>query len=174
MGTNPSHFKGDARPVESVSWNDVQKFLARLNARNDGHHYRLPTEAEWEYAARAGTTGALPGVADAIAWYDGNASRITHSVGGKECNLWGFCDMIGNVEEWVNDVWAGYGRDFKVDPQGPTKASIVNRLFGGAQVLRGGWWLSSLKTLRVSARHSRQPGGRKTYAGFRVARDETP
>ena len=97
MGTNPSRFKGADRPVERVSWNDVQEFLQRLNTQNDGYHYRLPTEAEWEYAARAGSTSSRYGELNAVAWYSGNSGKETHPVGQKQPNAWGLYDMLGNV-----------------------------------------------------------------------------
>jgi formylglycine-generating enzyme required for sulfatase activity len=134
MGTNPSLFKCDARPVEQVSWNDVQDFLRKLNARNDGYRYRLPTEAEWEYAARAGTTVPYGGSGnlDAIAWYAGNSAGQTHPVGQKQPNAWGLYDMLGNVWELVQDLYdqAYYKVSPAVDPIGPEN--------GYRHVMRGG------------------------------------
>ena len=106
MGTNPSGNSDCCGqcPVEQVSWNDTQEFIGRLNGRAGGNRYRLPTEAEWEYAARAGTTGDRYGNLDAIAWYGGNNSEFgTNPVGQKAPNAWGLHDMIGNVWEWVED-----------------------------------------------------------------------
>ena len=99
MGSNPSHFNecGPDCPVEQVSWDDVQAFIAKLNAREGGQRYRLPTEAEWEYAARAGTSGDRYGNLDAIAWYVDNSRDRTHPVGQKAPNAWGLHDMLGNV-----------------------------------------------------------------------------
>jgi formylglycine-generating enzyme required for sulfatase activity len=119
MGSNPSTIKGDDRPVETVSKNEAHDFLARLNSRNDGYHYRLPSEAEWEYAARAG--GAPAGPLDEVAWYAANSGDETHPVGTKKPNAWGIYDMLGNVREWVEDL---YARDFysnspPADPIGP-------------------------------------------------------
>jgi len=105
MGNNPSQFRkcGDDCPVDYVSWKDVQKFINRLNERNDGYKYGLPTEAEWEYAARAGTTGAFYDMPYKIAWFDENSEKTTHPVGQLNPNAWGLYDMIGNVFEWCDD-----------------------------------------------------------------------
>jgi formylglycine-generating enzyme required for sulfatase activity len=103
MGNNPSRFKGDNLPVEQVSWDDAQEFIRRLNARGDGYTYRLPSEAEWEYACRAGTTGDYAGNLDAMAWYDKNSGPQTHPVGQKQPNGFGLYDMHGNVWEWCED-----------------------------------------------------------------------
>jgi formylglycine-generating enzyme required for sulfatase activity len=121
MGTNPSVMQGDARPVESISKGEAQEFLSKLNALNDGYRYRLPTEAEWEYAARAGSTGAYTGKLDEIAWYAGNSEDETHPVGKKKPNAWGLYDMEGNVREWVQDFYAAnyYSTSPAEDPTGP-------------------------------------------------------
>ena len=135
MGSNPSTTKGDDRPVETVSKIDAQQFLDKLNSRNDGYHYRLPTEAEWEYAARAGTKEPYAGRLDEIAWYAGNSEDETHPVGKKKPNAWGLYDMQGNVREWVADFYSAnyYGRSPAADPTGPAQAERGGR--GGA---RGG------------------------------------
>src|SRR5262249_24141391 len=114
MGSNPSQFTGDPnRPVETVSWEDVQEFIRRLHAREGGATYRLPTEAEWEYAARAGSTTAYgfgddPRQLSEYAWYSENAGRQTHPVGQLKPNAWGLYDMHGNVWEWVQDWYGPY------------------------------------------------------------------
>src|SRR5215469_17459981 len=121
MGSNPSTIKGDDHPVETVSKNDAHDFLAKLNAKNDGYKYRLPTEAEWEYAARAGSTGPRTASLDEIAWYADNSGDETHPVGTKKPNAWGLYDMLGNVREWVEDVYTRdyYGNSPAADPTGP-------------------------------------------------------
>jgi formylglycine-generating enzyme required for sulfatase activity len=132
VGTNPSKFQGDdRRPIDSVSREDVQRFLKKLNEQNDGYAYRLPTEAEWEYAARAGTTGPLYGKLDEIAWYNGNSGNKTHPVGQKKPNGFGLYDMIGNVWEmcldWKDDSY--YAHSPRRDPQGPSS--------GQGRIMRG-------------------------------------
>src|ERR1043165_401756 len=107
MGVNPSSFLskdcGENCPVNSVSWNDVQEFIKKLNALNDGYQYRLPSEAEWEYACRAGTTGEFAGDLNSMAWYEKNSEDKLHPVGQKQPNAWGLYDMYGNVNEWAMD-----------------------------------------------------------------------
>ncbi len=167
MGSNPSHFSdcGDTCPVESVSWNDAQAFIQALNERYPGRNYRLPTEAEWEYAARAGTTGDYggTGVLDEMGWYFGNSGVRTHPVALKQPNAWGLYDMHGNVWESVQDWYGPYTASAKTDPIGPST--------GSQKVLRGGSWGSLADNAR-SASRSRLggPSGRNTSVGFRLAR----
>ena len=145
MQTNPSGNKGDTRPVETVSKLEAQDFIARLNAKNDGYKYRLPTEAEWEYAARAGTDAANSDPLDQVAWYAGNSEDETHPVGQKKPNAWGLYDMLGNVREWVSDFYDGnfYNNSPPLDPTGPPPGAIGRGAFiapggRGFQGPRGG------------------------------------
>ncbi|WP_089939315.1 SUMF1/EgtB/PvdO family nonheme iron enzyme, partial [Candidatus Entotheonella palauensis] len=156
MGSNPSDAKGDALPVTNVSWNDAQEFIKKLNDREEGNAYRLPTEAEWEYAARAGTTTAYsfgddPGLLDQYGWYDGNSDNKPQAVGLLKANPWGLYDMHGNVWEWVQD-WYGdtYPSDAQTDPAGPQN--------GDQRVVRGGSFLNSPEVLRSAVRVRGRPG----------------
>jgi len=164
MGKNPSHFSkgGDACPVESVSWDDAQAFIGTLNARRDGYTYRLPTEAEWEYAARAGTTGDYAGNLDELGWYDKNAGGTTHLVGQKRPNAWGLYDMHGNVWEWVSDWFASYSAGSVTDPTGASS--------GAYRVFRGGSWPDTAGNCRSAIRSGYLPGFRFNFLGFRLLR----
>ena len=177
MGENPSWFKdcGGDCPVERVSWNDVQEFIGKLNARSGGRPYRLPTEAEWEYAARAGTsTDTYAGditqsfgndpVLNGIAWYRENSGSKTQPVGRKAPNAWGLYDMLGNVWEWTGD-WFGYYRGGSVtDPVGPRS--------GSGRVGRGGGWGSNARGCRSASRSRNPPGIRSSLLGFRLLREQ--
>jgi len=163
MGRNPSRFKGDDLPVENVSWLDAQQFLEKLNSRNDGYRYRLPTEAEWEYAARAGTTGPNTGPISDVAWFNGNSDMHSHPVGQKKPNAWGLYDMEGNVYEWVEDWYGDYEEDPVTDPKGTPN--------GPGRVPRGGSWESGPKGARTSNRNMAEPPDRNYNIGFRIARD---
>lgn len=159
-----SHFKGSLQPMENVSWDDVQRFLAALNARDNRFIHRLPTEAEWEYACRAGRTGDYAGSLDAMAWYEVNSDGQTHPVGQRQPNDWGLFDMHGNVWEWVQD-WYGfdyYEHSPKVDPTGPVSGSY--------RVYRGGCWFGSARYCRSAVRGFDFPGGRYYSVGFRLVR----
>lgn len=135
MGSNPSYFTGcDECPVDNVTWNDAQKFIRKLNEMNGGYTYRLPTEAEWEYACRAGTTGDYAGNLNAMAWYGINSRHKTHPVGTKQANGFGLYDMHGNVFEWCEDIWH---RDYNGAPR---NGSAWLRGDSDLRVLRGGSW----------------------------------
>jgi formylglycine-generating enzyme required for sulfatase activity len=164
MDTNPSFFTGNPnRPVESVSWVKVQEFIKRLNKREGWEVCRLPTEAEWEYAARAGTTTErYEDDVDAIAWYSGNSGYETHAVGQKRPNAWGVYDMLGNVMEWCYDGKRTYTADTVVDPIGPTDA-------GAYRVIRGSSWLNPALNVRAAFRGWFDPGHRGADLGFRCA-----
>ena len=164
MGSNPSYFKkcGKDCPVEQVSWHDAQKFLEKLNNRRDGYRYRLPTEAEWEYAARAGTTGDYAGNLDEMAWYGGNSGGVTHQAGQKRSNAWGLYDMHGNVWEWCQDWFGQYPSGSVVDPTGPAT--------GEDRVYRGGSWISRARFCRSAIRYGGGPGRRDYDMGCRLAR----
>jgi len=163
MGNNPSRFKGETLPVEQVSYEQVQEFLKRMNARNDGFKYRLPTEAEWEYAARAGTTGPNSGALDDIAWHKGNSAGKSHPVGQKKPNAWGLFDMEGNVYEWTADWFFDYEEDPQTDPKGPET--------GFEKIPRGGSWDSTPKGVRTSNRNMLEPEEGNFNIGFRLVRD---
>jgi formylglycine-generating enzyme required for sulfatase activity len=168
MGSNPSQFKGDTnRPVETVSWEEVQKFIDKLNSREGSTKYRLPTEAEWEYAARAGSTTAYSFGDDSsqlgkYAWFADNADNTTHPVGKLQPNAWGLYDMHGNVWEWVQDWYGKYTAEPVTDPQGPAS--------GSARVVRGGSWYFDAGICRSAYRSHNTPGGRIVYLGFRLLR----
>ena len=158
---NPSHFRGANRPVEKVSWHSVQVFLNNLNQRDPKHTYRLPTEAEWEYAARAGSTEQVPKDLDEIAWFKANSDEETHPVGEKAPNAWGLHDMFGNVLEWVQDWYRqeGYGGSVPADSYA-----------GSYKVYRGCGWLSEAKYCRPAFRAFDFPSSEVYSVGFRIVR----
>jgi len=169
MGSSPSYFKGDDLPVEMVSWNDVQDFLKKLNEKEASTKYRLPSEAEWEYAARAGTTtrysfGDDEKILGDYAWYDANSGSKTHDVGQKKPNPWGLYDMHGNVWEWVQDCWHG-------DYNGaPTDGSSWESGDDSYRVNRGGGWNDSARYCRSANRVYDDPDYRNNNLGFRLVR----
>ncbi len=169
MGGNPSSFKncGDNCPVEMVSWNDVQEFTRKLS-RQTGKDYRLPTEAEWEYAARGGNNYSPylysgSNSVDNVGWYSGNSGNTTRPVGRKAPNELGIYDMSGNVWEWVSDWYDSgyYGRFEGNNPKGPNS--------GSHRVLRGGSWNGNAQYCRVAFRSYYAPVIRSDYGGFRLA-----
>lgn len=163
MGNNPSCFKGDDLPVERVSWNDAVEFCEKLSLK-EGKHYRLPTEAEWEYACRAGTTGPYAGTGrlEDMGWYRDNSNRRTHPVGTKKANAWGLYDMHGNVWEWCNDWYDDYPAGTVTDPPGPRT--------GTCRVLRGGAWSSNATGCETGSRFNYSPSLVSSNVGFRCAR----
>jgi len=165
MGSNPSNFKGNDRPVEQVSWDDVQGFLQKLNQKS-GKKYRLPTEAEWEYAARSGgKQEKWAGTSNEnqlgnYAWYNANSGSQTHPVGQKQPNGLGLYDMSGNVWEWCQDWYGSYSASAQRDPQGPSSGSI--------RVSRGGSWGNDPRDVRSASRRRWNPGRRYDNLGFRL------
>jgi formylglycine-generating enzyme required for sulfatase activity len=163
MGSNPSYFPscGPTCPVERVSWNDAQAFIAKVSAR-DGVTYRLPTEAEWEYAARGGAGFAYAGSSDrgSVGWYGENSAEATHPVCGKARNGYGLCDMSGNVWEWTADWYGAYTSSAQTDPRGPAS--------GPFRVFRGGCWFDGAQYARVAHRSGSNPVDRSYYLGFRL------
>ncbi len=172
MGENPSQFGPNGHlPVEKVSWEDVQQFLARLNAHDPGKGYRLPTEAEWEYACRAGTTsqyfcGNAYGL-DSVAWYERNANYAPEPVGTLQPNAWGLFDMIGNVsefcEDWYHDSYEG----------APTDGSAWLEPAGQYRVTRGGAYFDPPFACRSRVRNCIVPTTRMRHVGLRLVRSIT-
>ena len=170
MGSNPSHFGncGDDCPVENVSWEDIQGSIQKLNART-GKTYRLPSEAEWEYAARGGNNGKWSfgnevSLLDQYAWYYDNSGSKTHPVAGKQANAWGLFDMSGNVMEWTQDCWnASYSG-------APSDGSAWTAGNCGQRVLRGGSWENIRWSARAANRNWFDSAFRNNFIGFRLAR----
>ncbi len=164
----PSVFKGSERPVENVAWGIVAIFCDKLTAREraagrlpDGYLYTLPTEAQWEYACRAGTAGIYAGDIDAMAWHGANSDAETHAVAQKLPNAWGFHDMHGNVQEWCADWYAGYPGGKVNDPTGAK--------LGQFRVKRGGSWAGNAETCRSALRSWVKPSLASRGDGFRLA-----
>jgi formylglycine-generating enzyme required for sulfatase activity len=165
MGNDPSKFKlcGSNCPVEQVSWGDAQEFIKKLNGKGYGS-FALPTEAQWEYAARAGTTtaysfGNYPSQLGDYAWYGDNSGDKTHPVASKKTNPWGLYDMHGNVFEWTED-WYSSRPSGTTDPTGGSS--------GSHRVFRGGGWVSYAEYLRSAFRGRNSPGNRFDFVGFRL------
>ena len=164
MGSNPSNFRGAQNPVESVSWNDCQNFIKKLNSLT-GRTFRLPTEAEWEYAARGGNKSRHYKYSgsdniDDVAWYYDNSGKKTRAVGTKTANELGIYDMSGNVWEWCSDWYGDYSAGAQTNPQGPSSGSY--------RVLRGGSWGSHAGGCRVSYRNYFDPGSSFNGSGLRL------
>lgn len=174
MGNNPSHFKGDNLPVENVSWDDAMAFCAALS-KKEGKMYRLPTEAQWEYACRAGTTTAYSTgngleALKRAGWgsYDGEfgSAKSTKAVGSFRANAWGLYDMHGNVLEWCSDWYGGYPNGNATDPTGMPN--------GDSRVLRGGSWFHNPDLCRAAYRLRITPDSRINLIGFRVVSLSAP
>jgi formylglycine-generating enzyme required for sulfatase activity len=169
MSSHPSCFEGDDRPVECVSWNDVQDFVNRLNSKEDTDKYRLPSEAEWEYACRAGTNTIYSfGNADSklseYAWYYDNSQHMTHPVGQKKPNFWGLYDMHGNVWEWCQDISCIHN----IHSYSPVDSSCRAAGSISGMVLRGGGWVSYARKCRSAYRSSFNPAYGCYSLGFRL------
>ena len=165
MGSNPSEFKGDNRPVESVSWDDCQAFIRKLNALT-GQNFRLPTEAEWEFACRGGNNSrgykySGSNYIDNVAWHDGNFGDKTHPVATKSPNELGIYDMSGNVWEWCADWYGDYSSGRQTNPKGPYD--------GSSRVCRGGSWNGNAGYCRSSNRDFIIPANRNYFLGLRLA-----
>lgn len=162
ISNNPS-YPATARPdapVEQVSWKDVQSFMAKVNDMQSRWTVRLPTEAEWEYAARAGTKGETYGALDEIAWYRSNASGITHPVGQKAHNAFGLYDMLGNVWQWCQDWFGPYADAPSIDPQGAAS--------GDRHPTRGGCFYCEAVHERAARRNRDLEDHRSRSIGFRI------
>jgi formylglycine-generating enzyme required for sulfatase activity len=176
MGNNPASFSdgGDDCPIESISWDQCREFIRRLNAGKDGI-YRLPTEAEWEYACRAGSLTPFCGgeiselycghdpVLSEAGWYCGNSGRKSRPVAQKSPNAHGLYDMHGNISEWCQDWYGEYGPDSQTDPCGPKS--------GSGKVIRGGSWFSNAKNCRSASRFYWPPNSRSEFIGFRLVKE---
>ena len=156
MGNNPSLFKGEPLPVENISWNDCKAFISKVNALT-GKNFRMPTEAEWEYAARGGSKSrgykySGSNTLDDVAWYGDNSGRKTHEVGTKKPNELGLYDMSGNVWEWCSDLYGDYSSSEQNNPKGS--------ISGARHVVRGGGWIGDASCCRCSYRYDLAPGCR--------------
>lgn len=165
MGSNPSYFEGDDLPVEQVSWDDCQEFIRKLNSLT-GQNFRLPTEAEWEFACRGGNNSrgykySGSNYIDNVAWYDGNSGDKTHPVATKSPNELGIYDMSGNVWEWCADWYGDYSSGRQTNPKGPYGGSL--------RVYRGGCWFDFAGYCRSSYRYCYYPTYRYGYLGLRLA-----
>ena len=164
MGAHPAACPqaGPDAPVENVSWDDAQAFIARLNAAQSVLTFRLPTEAEWEYAAKGGS--GLGGPTDDIAWHQGNSERTPHPVGQKRPNGYGLADMLGNVKQWCQDRYGEFPAQAQMDPAGPDK--------GNCRTIRGASWNDASRSISVDYRQSQYPNQKSGTVGFRLAASE--
>ena len=165
LGNNPSHYSGEQKPVETVSWHDCQDFITALNELT-GLNFSLPTEAEWEYAARGGKMSqgykySGSNTLDDVAWYTENSGSKSHDVKTKSPNELGIYDMSGNIDEWCQDWYGNYSSDPQINPTGP--------LSGTACVLRGGSWLDRPSECRIPHRTGENPANKNSARGFRIA-----
>ena len=165
MGNNPSYWKGDNLPVEQVSWDDCRTFIGKLNSLT-GKNFRLPTEAEWEYAARGGRNSngykySGSNTVGNVAWYTDNSGSQTHPVKTKQANELGLYDMSGNVWEWCQDWYGSYSSGFQTNPKGASSGSY--------RVYRGGSWYGDAENCRVSYRNDHTPTYANLYLGLRLA-----
>ena len=177
MGSNPSCFLqgGEDCPVEGVNWNECQEFIKRVNEKGE-YLYRLPTEAEWEYACRAGGGASFfngeitelfcrnDPCLDKMGWFCGNSGRKTHPVAEKNPNAWGLFDMHGNICEWCQDWYGGYDVMPQINPTGA--------VFGPGHVVRGGSWFSNSQNCRSASRFYRASNSRSDFVGFRLVRGQ--
>ena len=170
---SPGLNQDDNHPVVGVSWNDAMAFCAWVNQTQheagtlpEGYAYTLPTEAQWEYACRAGTTGDYAGSLDAMGWYNQNSGNTTHPVGQKQPNAWGLYDMHGNVWQWCLDWYGNYPGGSMTDPTGPAS--------GPYRVIRGGGWNNPADYCRSADRGAEAPGNRSSNLGFRLALSSVP
>lgn len=175
IGSNPSRFLevGKNAPVDRVSWLGATEFCRKLTERErsagrlpEGYRYTLPTEAQWEYAYRAGTTDDYPGFPEAMGWFDHNSGETTHPVAQKEPNAWGFYDMAGNILEWCSDWFGDYPHGVRTDPAGPDS--------GHFRIARGGSWRMPIHVARSAARSGGSPGRVDYTLGFRLALTANP
>jgi formylglycine-generating enzyme required for sulfatase activity len=173
MGNNPSDFRGANLPVEQVTWEEAMEFGRKVTQREraagrlpSGYVYTLPSEAQWEYGCRAGTTGDYAGDLNTMGWYNENSGGTTHAVGTKRANGWGLSDMHGNVFEWCADWYGAYLGGSVSDPKGAPAGTF--------RVLRGGGWSHDAAYCRSAYRYWCGPGFRNNYIGFRLALSSAP
>jgi formylglycine-generating enzyme required for sulfatase activity len=173
MGDSPSRFKGDELPVEQVSWNDALEFIKKLNQTEETDEYRLPSEAEWEYACRAGVTnrycfGDEESKLGDYAWYNDNSGGETQPIGQRKPNFWGLHDMHGNIWEWVQDCW--HENYNQAPSDGSAWANPRENGGNSSRVKRGGGWYQYARFCRSASRNCGCTGSHYGYVGFRLLR----